>query len=169
MVRKRRTYSISGTTLAETLIAVALVATLFLSVFEMNGVCLHYIGSSKSSVAALQGVQDRMEQLRNLPFLSLTSAATIQALMAQPANGSEFLARAPTEVITLSAYPTPNANNTQITLLPGASSATINSTDANLANATLVKVNVTYTWNEAFGGRSRSEESETILSAGTKK
>jgi hypothetical protein len=32
-----------------------------------------------------------------------------------------------------------------------------------------VKVNVTYTWTTTFGGQSRSEQTETIISAGTKK
>jgi type II secretory pathway pseudopilin PulG len=160
---------LAGTTLVETLVALAIVAGLFVSIFEVNGICLRYITSSKNNVAALQGVQDRLEQLRNLKFSSLTSASSVQSLMATPANGSEFLARSPTEVVTLSAYPTPDGTNTQITLSAGRSSATINSTDSNLSNATLVKVNVTYTWTEALGGRYRSEQSETIISAGTKK
>lgn len=149
--------------------AAALVAVALVSIFEINGVCLRYTKSSKNNVAALQGVQDRLEQLRNLSFTNLTSASYVQDMMAGPANGAEFLARSPTETVTLSAYPTPDANNTQITLPAGASSATLNSTDATLANAKLVKINVTYTWNEIFGGRARSEQSETIISAGTKK
>jgi hypothetical protein len=156
-------------TLVETLVAVSIMAGAFVSVFEVNGLCLRYVKSSKNNIAALQGVHDRIEQLRNLSFSSLTSASAVQSLMATPANGSEFLARSPTEVVTLSAYPTADASNTQITLSAGASSATINTTDSNLSSATLVKVNVTYTWTEALGGRSRSEQSETIISAGTKK
>lgn len=172
-----RKNSIVGTTLVEALVAVALVVGFLTSIFELNGVCLRYIKSSKNNVAALQGVQDRLEQLRNLSFSSLVSAASVQSLMATPANGSEFLARSPTEIVTLTGYQTmanyfagtADATKTQITLSPGAGSATINSTDANLSTAVLVKVNVAYTWNEALGGRSRSESSETIISAGTKK
>ena len=159
----------AGTTLVETLVAVALVAGFFVSIFEVNGICLRYVKSSKSNVAVLQGIHDRIEQLRNLSFSSLTSASSVQSLMAAPANSSEFLARSPNEVVTLSAYPMPDASNTKITLSAGASSATINTTDSSLSSATLVKVNVTYSWTEALGGRSRSESSETIISAGTKK
>lgn len=166
---KRANDSITGFTLVETMMAAALVALSFVSIFEINGVCLRYIKSSKNNLAALQGVQDRMEQLRNLSFADLTNASVVQGLMATPANGSEFLARSPTEVMTFSAYPTPDASNTQITLSAGGSSATINSTDSNLANAKLVKINITYTWTEALGGRARSEQTETIVSAGTKK
>ena len=166
---KRSRKPLAGVTLVETMMAVALVAVFFVSIFEVNGLCLRYITSSKNNVAVLQGVQDRLEQLRNLSFANLTSASYVQSLMTTPANGAEFLARSPTEVVTLSAYPTPDASNTQITLSAEASSANMNSTDSNLANAKLVKINVTYTWTETFGGRSRSEQSETIVSAGTKK
>ncbi len=168
--------SIAGTTLVEALVAAGLAVGFFTSIFELNGVCLRYIKSSKSNVAALQGVQDRLEQLRNLSFSSLATASSVQSLMATPANGSEFLARSPTEVVTLTGYQTTanyfagtaDATKTQITLSPGAGSATINSTDSNLSTAVLVKVNVAYTWND-LGGRSKSESSETIISAGTKK
>ncbi len=114
-------------------------------------------------------MQDRVERLRNLLFTDLTNAPTLQTLMTTPSNGSA-LAQNATEVITLSAYPTPNGANTQITRGPGASvTPTINSTDSSLSSATLVKVNVTYTWTTTFGGQSRSEQTETIISAGTKK
>lgn len=114
-------------------------------------------------------MQDRVEQLRNLLFTDLTNATTVQTLMTTPSNGSA-LAQNATEVVTLSAYPTPNGTNTQITRGPGASvTPTINSTDSSLSSATLAKVNVTYTWTTALGGQSRSEQAETIISAGTKK
>jgi Tfp pilus assembly protein PilV len=159
----------SGSTMAETLVAAILVAAFFATIFEVNAVCLRYIDASKESVAALQGVQDRLESLRNLAFSDLTNATFVQNLMTTPSNGSDF-AQKVTEVVTLSAYPTPDASNTQITRGPGASvTPTISSSDASLANATLVRVNVTYTWNMTLGGRSGSEQTETIISSGTKK
>ena len=158
-----------GLTLVEVLIAVALLVGSFVTIFEINARCLRFIDASKEAVAALQGVQDRIEQLRNLVFTDLTNASTVQTLMTTPSNGSAF-AQNVTEVITLSAYPTPDGINTQITRGPGASvTPTINSTDSSLSSATLVKVNITYTWTTTLGGRSQSEQTETIISAGTKK
>src|SRR5947208_16274855 len=118
---------LAGVTLVETMMAVTLVAVFFVSIFEVSGLCLRYIKSSKNNVAALQGVQDRLEQLRSLSFANLTSASSVQSLMATPANGSEFLARSPTEVVTFSAYPTPDASATQITLSADVSAATLGS------------------------------------------
>ncbi len=166
-----------GTTLVELLVAVSLVVGFFVSIFEVNGICLRYIRASKTNLAVVQGIQDRLEQLRNMTYTSLTTASSVQSLMATPANGSEFLARIPTEVVTLTGYQsisnyfagTADATKTQITLAPGASSATINTTDGSLSSAAIIEVKVAYTWNEIFGGRSRSEDSETLISAGTRK
>ncbi len=166
----------AGAIMIETLVAVSIVAVFFATIFELNAVCLRYIEASKESVAALQGVQDRLEALRNLTFGDLTSTDVagnpncVPNLMQNPANASE-LTRKVTEVVTLSAYPTPDATNTVITRGPGAFVVpTINATDSLLATtATLLKVNVTYTWNMAIGGRLRSQQAETIISAGTKK
>src|SRR5438270_9935253 len=158
-----------GLTLVEVLIAVALLVGSFVTIFEINARCLRFIDASKEAVAALQGVQDRVEQLRNLLFTDLTNATTVQTLMTTPSNGSAFVQNV-TEVVTLSAYPTPNGSNTQITRGAGASvTPTVNSTDTNLANANLVKLNVTYTWSTTLGGQAGSEQTETIISAGTKK
>ncbi len=184
-------YSRSGTTLVETVIAATLVAAFFATIFEVNAVCLRYIEASKESVSALQGVQDRVEVLRSLLFTDLTNSTYLQNLMVNPGNGqpcgtpasdcSDFVINKVTEVVTLSAYPTPDGTNTQITRGPGASvTPTINSTDANLANAKLVRLNVTYKWTTTFGGRKQTdpitnltwtnaEQTETIISAGTKK
>lgn len=172
----------AGTTLIETLVAVTLVVGFFVSLFEVNGICFRYIKASKNNIAALQGAQDRLEQLRNMTFSDLCTGSTVQSLMAKPANSSEFLSRAPTEVVSLTGYSsisnylsnTADATKTQLTLSAGAASATINTTDANMATSSfqnngIIKIKVTYTWTEALGGRSRSEESETIVSSGTKK
>jgi Tfp pilus assembly protein PilV len=160
---------VGGTTLIETLVAIALLVGSFVSLFELNARCLRFIDSSKEAAGALQGVQDRLESLRNLAFTDLTNATYVQNLMTTPSNGSDF-AQKVTEVVTLSAYPTQDASNTQVTRGPGASvTPTVNSTDASLANAALVKVNVTYSWNTILGSRSESEQTETIISAGTKK
>lgn len=159
----------AGTTLTETVVAAALVAGFFGSIFEVNAVCLRYINATKQNVAAMQGVQDRLESLRSLTFANLTSASTVQTLMTTPSNSSDLSAKV-TEVVTMSAFPTPDGTNTVITRGPGASvTPTINSTDSSLSSATLVKVTVTYTWTMSLTGRSMSESTETIIASGNKK
>lgn len=181
MTGTRFKHSQSGTTLIETVVAATLIAAFFAAIFEVNAVCLRYIDAAKESVAALQGVQDRVEQLRNLGFSSLTSPsymATTQptpapsgsrpASLTLPSDSSDLAARV-TETVTVSAYP--SGPTVTYTRNPGAGFVTPSYVPAspNFSGVTLVKVNVKYAWNMTFGGRPASEEAETIISAGTKK
>lgn len=151
-------------TLPEIVIAVFVVALFFASIFELNAVCLRYIDSGKESVAALQSVHDRCEALRNLAFSDLTTTSTVQSLLATAANASAFCKKA-TEVVQISAYPTPNGV-TQFTRTPNGT-VTANSIATSLGS-TLVQVNVSTSWN-MLGGRARSEQTSTLISNGTKK
>jgi Tfp pilus assembly protein PilV len=154
-----------GTTLAETLVALLLLAAFFASVFELNAVCLRYIDATKESVAALQHVQDRAEMLRNLSFADLTNAASVQTLMSAPPNAAPFAQKA-TETVTISAFPTPNGI-TQFTRTP-AGTVTTNSVATDLGKA-LVKVDVQVAWTMTLGARLRTEQTTNILSNGSKK
>lgn len=145
--------------------AALLLAVFFASIFELNAVCLRYIDASKESVAALQAVQDRGETLRNLAFSDLKTASYVQGLLATPANSSDFCGRA-TEVVKISAYPTPNGV-TQFTRQPNGT-VTTDSVATNLGSA-LVQVDVSTSWNMTLGGRSRSEQTSLIISNGSKK
>ena len=151
-------------TLPEVLVAVVLLATFCASVFELNAVCLRYIDASKESIAALQSVHDRCEVLRNLAFTDLTTKSYVQSLLATPANGSDFCKKA-TEVVKISAYPTPNGV-TQFTRTPNG--AVANDLTATNLGTSLVQVDVSTSWN-MLGGRARSETTSTVISNGTKK
>ena|ERR1700686_4397498 len=172
----------SGTTMVETMVAVALVAAFFATIFELNAVCLRYIDASKESVAALQGVQDRLEALRNLAFTGspnpsgsdLANATYLQTLMTTPADGSDFAATKPTEVVTIKAYNTATKSTSgsgiQITRPAGANvTPSIDLNSLVFANPpAVVLVNVKYQWS-MLGGRPGIEQTETIIASGTKK
>jgi Tfp pilus assembly protein PilV len=171
----------SGTTLVETMVAVALVATFFATIFELNAVCLRYIDASKESVAALQGVQDRLETLRNLAFTGspnptgsdLANATYLKSLMVTPANGSYFAGTKPTEVVTIQAYNTStksaSAIGIQISRPAGANvTPSIDINSLTLPTPAVVLVNVKYQWS-MLGGRPGIEQTQTIIASGTKK
>jgi Tfp pilus assembly protein PilV len=73
MILARPTRHQAGVTLVETVVAAALVGVFFAAIFEVNAICLRYIDASKEAVAAVHGVQDRIEGLRNLAFSDLIS------------------------------------------------------------------------------------------------
>ena len=155
----------SGLTFVEIMIAVLLVAAFFGSIFELNAVCLRYVDATKESVAALQSVHDRCEQLRNLAFTDLTSNSSLQNLMATAPNTSDFCNKA-TETVTIRAFPTANGV-TQLTRSPSGT-VTVNSTATDLGS-TLVQVDVSNSWSMTLGSHARTEQTSTIISNGTKK
>jgi hypothetical protein len=154
-----------GTTLTETMVGLLLLASFFASIFELNAVCLRYIDATKESVAALQNVQDRAEMLRNLAFADLTNPATVQTLMATAPNAAPFAQKA-TETVKISAFPTPNGV-TQFTRTP-TGTVTTDSIATDLGRQ-LVMVDVSVAWRMTLGGRSRTEQTTTIISNGSKK
>ncbi|MFL6521490.1 MAG: hypothetical protein ACJ8NS_14815 [Chthoniobacterales bacterium] len=154
-----------GTTLTETMVGLLLLAAFFASIFELNAVCLRYIDATKESVAALQNLQDRAEMLRNLAFADLTNPATVRTLLATAPNAAPFAQKA-TEVVKISAFPTPNGV-TQFTRTP-TGTVTTDSTATDLGRQ-LVKVDVSVAWRMTLGGRSRTEQTTTIISNGSKK
>jgi hypothetical protein len=170
-LNKTRRVTNAANTLPEVLIAVVLVATFFASIFELNAVCLRCIDASKESLAAVQMVQDRSEVLRNLAFSDLTTPQPdgtwyVQNLMNKgPANPAPFSQKA-TEVVTISKYPTPNGV-TQFTRAPNGT-VTANSIATDLGTG-LVKVDVQVSWIMTVGGRSRIEQTSSIISNGSKK
>jgi Tfp pilus assembly protein PilV len=171
----------AGTTLTEVLVAAAIVGVFFISIFEVNAVCLRYVQASKESVGAIQGVQDRLEGLRNLSFDNLISTSYMTAAQPTPApsgavpvslyypsNTSDLAARV-TETVTVSAYPSGNPTVTY-TRNPGSGvTPTASPASVDFSTSTLVKVDVTYSWNMTLGGRARTAGASTILSSGTKK
>lgn len=189
----------AGNTLPELMIAALILGLFFASIFEVSGICLRYISSSKENISAIECVQDRIEQLRNIDFPSLIDPnfqAVVPSIPAAspspsppqrrnltvPSNASD-LAQQATEEVTISTYSGTAATTPSVkfTRQPGARISTTPFSDTNvvptitwsggstLSAATVVQVDVTYTWNAVLGGRSRSESSSTILSAGTKK
>ena len=72
----------AGFTVPEVLVAAALVAVFFCSIFEVNGLCLRFISASKENVGATEAVHDRLEQLRNADFTTLTSVSSMKSLLA---------------------------------------------------------------------------------------
>src|SRR5436190_21783574 len=131
-----------GTTLVEVMVAAVPVAVFFLSIFELNAMCLRFIDASKESLAALQSVQDRSETLRNLSFSDLTTTAVVQNMMATAANPAPFSQKA-TEVVKISKYPTPNG----VTQFTRSSGRTVVKDSAATDLVTqLVKVDVDFSW-----------------------
>ena len=156
----------AGFTLPEIVVATALVAVFFSSIFEINALCLRYISASKENVGAIEAVNDRLERLRNADFSTLTSVSSMKSLLATAANSSPLANRA-VETITVSDYPGGVPTITYRRSANGAV-ASVPST-ADFSNSTLVQVDLVNQWPATFANRTTTAQTSTVISAGTKK
>ncbi len=147
-----------------------LVGTFFASIFEVNAICFRYVNASKEAVGAIQGVQDRLETLRNLAFTDLIAPAAVTPLLTTPSNSAPLAARV-TETVTISDYNTGSPAVTYTRAAGASVTPTVAWSGGSSfpTSTTLVKVNVKYAWTLGLGGRVRTEETEGIVSNGTKK
>lgn len=160
-----------GTTLAEVLIAATVCAVFFVGVFEVNAVCLRLINASKEGVAAIECVQDRLEQLRNLSYGTLVDTAGITALLTTPPNPSTLPLKA-RETVTISKFADGTATNPTVTFMrtPGTNVVPTSSPGTvDFTGVKLVQVDVTYDWTTTLGATSHQECASTIISDGAKK
>jgi hypothetical protein len=161
----------AGTTLAEVLVAATVCGIFFVSIFEVNAVCLRFINASKENVAAIECVQDRLEQLRNLSYSTLIDTDKVTDLLTAPPNSSTLPLKA-TETVTIRKFADGAATTPAITFTrsPGASVPPVRAPDsADFTGVKLVQVDVTYNWTTTLGAISRHETSSTNISDGAKK
>lgn len=156
----------SGFTLPEVLIAAVLMAVFFCSIFEVNALCLRFISASKENVGATEAVHDRLEQLRNTDFSTLTSVSSMKSLLTQPANSSP-LAKKAIETVTVSDYLTGNPTITYTRAVNGTVSSV--PAGANFSSSTLVQIDVANQWPATFGNRTGAAQTSTVISQGVKK
>ena len=151
-------------TLVELMVAAVLIVTFFAGIFEVNAVCLRYVAAGKESLAAIAAANDRAETLRNLAFSDLINTAQVLEVLEAPANASPLASRT-SEVVKISAFPTPNGVTTFSRSASG--QVTVDSNATSLGS-TLLLLEVT-TSLKGIGGRPRSEVVTLIVSNGTKK
>jgi len=156
----------AGFTLPEIAVAATLVAVFFLSIFEVNGLCLRFIAASKENVGATEAVHDRLEQLRNADFSTLTTVSSMKGLLAQAANSSP-LAKKAIETVTVSNYPSGSPTITYTRTVNGSISSV--PAIADFSGSTLVRVDVANQWPATFGNRTGATQTSTVISQGVKK
>ncbi|MEY2510321.1 MAG: hypothetical protein QOE26_1084 [Verrucomicrobiota bacterium] len=133
----------AGVTLPELMIAAIIMGIFFSGIFEVTGLCIRYISSSKENISAVECVHDRLEQIRGTDFASVLDPTYMATTPAVPAASP-----APTPSQRRNLTVPSNAS-------PLASSATETVTISTLSGTTATTPKVTYvrqpgaTWNTA--------------------
>jgi type II secretory pathway pseudopilin PulG len=156
----------SGFTLIEVVCAATLLVLFVSAIFTVNQKVLASLKAQKETLTATQTFQERIEQLRCSAF-SGSNIFDINWLKDNIYNASTqsigTLASSPVETITLSIYPPDGSTSSQLTRTNG--TVNIDSTNASMLSATLVRVDLQLTWTSS-NGRSRLRRTSTVFGTG---
>lgn len=150
-----------GFTFVENLMAMAIVVLFFGALFAVNSQGLYLLNSGREAIVANVCLRDRVEQLRNCTWAQLTDSAYLRTSVLNSApTGSSTLGQL-TETVTINSYPV--GVNPPISVVRSNGSATVVSTNAAIANGTLVRVDSILSWTAGPGGRTRRQATSTLM------
>jgi prepilin-type N-terminal cleavage/methylation domain-containing protein len=162
-------------TLAEVLVAIAVVAMFGLAAFATNQRLLEALKAQKETTAASMMLQERMETFRSFSYSNVASSTYVQANVVQNATTSEAPLGGLSEQITVSGYLTPSGGAgypsdgstpnqwTRNSTYPTGHQVSSNGTLATAYN--LLKVDILITWT-TINGRTRTRELAEIFGIG---
>jgi hypothetical protein len=165
LARRRRRRPVEAFTLVETGMATMMVATVVGALFLSNGRVLQMLRFQKETIAATHCFQERMEKIRGTPFTEITDSNYLRNTLLATDPPSKSLLANSRETVTVSAYP-PDAmvlSTAEVTRANG--SATVNSSNPDLVNGWLVRIDLELTWT-SIDGRSRLRRTSTVIGKG---
>ena len=154
-----------GFSIVEICIAL-LIATIFgAAAFATNSRMLVGIRSQKESTVATMVLQQRMESFRATAFSNIADRDFVKDnILAIPASSQGPLGQL-TETFTIGVFPPDGSVNTVIRRTPSRPNGENVSENRNLANAKLLRVDITENWTGA-NGRSRTRQLSSIFGIG---
>lgn len=159
----RAARSAGAFTLAEVMIAAGIL------VWFVAGLCLAgsriaaWLESQREVVAASQLIQERTEQIRNATYAQLTDATYLQNNLLNAPTNSEAMLHSLVEVLTISAYPADTS--APLVATRQQDTVSITSTNAALATAAVVRLDLQLSW-LGQRGTLRTREISTIIANG---
>ena len=142
------------------MVAIALIAIGFPALYAINSQCLYVVNASRQAFDCNQALQDRMEQFRNCTWAQVTDSSYVAGNIMNIAGKNSGSLKSITEVVTINAYPT--AVNPPIQITRSNGTITVNSTNAAIASGNLVKIDITLSWTQGLGKKSRLEACSAI-------
>ena len=160
----------TGFTLAEVSVAIAIVALFGLAAFATNQRLLIGLRAQRETAAATMMLQERMETLRALTFSNLTDSSYIGSSVINSKTTSELPLGSLSETITISAYPSDGSTSNQwvrdTTYPSGHQTATNTTLSTSHGGAqTVVQADVLITWTSP-NGRTRTRDLAAIFGIG---
>lgn len=156
----------SGAVIAEALAAAMIIGLFMGGLFEMNALSMRTVRSGKETVAASLILQERLDQVRNTKWVTVSDGSYLQSVLSTAAASSPALSQL-TEQITVSAYPAASPAPTATVVTRAANGATaVVSSNAALIKQPTVRADVTITWLSNSKGKPRTRTLSTIIAEG---
>lgn len=152
-----------GFTYIEAMVAVAIVAIFFGALYALNAQGLYVLNAGRQAAAAGQSLQDRIEQFRSCTWDQLTDASYIQNNILSGSTISGYNIAGSTETVTLTTFPPPPIATTPTIVVRTNGTASTTSTNSNLVNGDIVRIDVSLTWVAGLGARPRSQSVSSII------
>ncbi len=165
--RQRRNHKTAAFTLIEVLIALGIVVTGFTGVYAMVMQAGKMAASSEEDALASTGLEQRMDQIRELAWPELTDGTGLTGKVWTARPQTMLGSTVTQETVTISAFDVATAPVLQGTWATGANPAVTFSTGTPaLSTAAAVKVIATITWTGRRSGRPQTRGLVTIISRG---
>lgn len=155
-----------GFSLLEANIAIVLTLITMVGSFAANTNFLALLKSANHASAASQSVQERVEQMRIANWLQITDSNYLKAnLISSPTASARTLPNC-TETVTITPYPAPETGSAPIKLVRSNGQVTVESANAALKKAAMVKVEWNLRWKAAAAEPVRSRSGTVLLAKG---
>ena len=156
----------SGAVIVEALAAAMIIGLFMGGLFEMNAFNVRTVRAGKEAVAGSLVLQERLDQMRNTKWASVSDASYIQSVLSIAAASSPILPQL-SEQITVSAYPVVSPAPTPVVVTRAANGTTsIVSSNGALYKLPTVRADVTVTWQSSPRAKPRTRTLCTIISEG---
>lgn len=155
---------VSGFSLAETIVSVAVAAITLTGIMMLNSQALKMVWASRQTNAATLCLQERIEQLRIANWRQITDSNYLQTNFFATVPMSAAPLDQMKETISVTAYPDPTVAGA-ICVERSSAGVQVVSTDSTLAELPLARVDLEVAW-IGDRGRNRIRESSTIISKG---
>ena len=155
----------SGFSLVEAVVSMAIGSMAVGGAMLLNAHQLRLVKSTRESSAAIQTIQERIEDLRNANWKQITDPAYLSGTYFTKFPKSVAPLDRYWEKITVSAWPDPSVCNKLIVEKSQRTSALVLLSGAGLADRSLARVDVQLTW-VGKDRRARTREMSTVISNG---
>jgi hypothetical protein len=164
--KPRLRHRCSGAVIVEALAAAMIIGLFMGGLFEMNAFNVRTVRAAKETVAGSLVLQERLDQVRNTKWTTVSDTTYLQSVLSTAAASSGALPQL-TEQITVSAYPavSPTPTPAVVTRAPDGTTAIVSSNSA-LSSLPAVRADVTISWLSSPRGKTRTRTLCTIIAEG---